>query len=459
MDFKTSQRAPGSIRTAAARVGRRPVALVSLLALVLAGGTLLPSGSAQAQRAQQQQQEETRETRQVQALRERVFQALAKAQEQMDADNFAGARKELDSVRSLPDLNTYERGQLLYFTGMIEYQQDNVAAAVRAFEQVVALEDLPAGFRADTMWALVQLAMAAEQYRKVIEYGNQWLQTAENPTGDPYYLLGVAHYQLGEHRKTIEMMTQAVEISEREGKSPREDWYGLLRAAYHELEDNRRLREVLEFMVVRWPKKEYWIHLSSVYGDLNEDRRQIAVLETIYEAGWMNRENEVLQLAQLYILTGGAYKGAKLIEKGMADGLIDRNERNYRLLAQAWMQAQDDRRSIEPLREAAQRASGGQLFVQLAQSYLNLYEYEQCVEASRTGLSRGGLSRADTANLVLGTCLLELQRFDQARDAFRAARADNRSRNSADRWIQFIDTEVARKRDIQEQLARLQNPD
>lgn len=458
MDFKTSQAAVRTNPRAGVRVPPRPLVLASLLALVLAGGTLLPAGSAHAQRVQQQQQE-TRETRQVQALRERVFQALAKAQEQMDANNFAGARKELDQVRSLSDLNSYERGQLLYFTGMIEYQQDNIEAAVRAFEQVVALEDLPAGFKADTMWALVQLAMAAEQYRKVIEYGNQWLRTAENPTGDPFYLLGVAHYQLGEHRKTIEMMTKAIEISEREGKSPREDWYGLLRAAYHELEDNRRLREVLEFMVVRWPKKEYWIHLSSVYGELNEDRRQIAVLETIYEAGWMNRENEVLQLAQLYILNGGAYKGAKLIEKGMADGLVPRNERNYRLLAQAWMQAQDDRRSIAPLREAAQRASGGQLFVQLAQSHLNLYEYEQCVEASRTGLSRGGLSRPDTANLVLGTCLLELQRFDQAREAFRAARADNRSRNSADRWIQFIDTEVARKRDIQQQLARLQNPD
>lgn len=458
MDSMISRRAARADLEAGTRVAPRPMALVSLLALALAGGALLYSGGAHAQRVQQQQ-EEPRETRQVQALRERVFQALAKSQEFLDADNFAAARRELDQVRSLADLNSYERGQLLYFTGMIEYRQDNVDAAVRAFEQVVALPDLPAGFKADTMWALVQLAMAAEQYRKVIEYGNQWLQTAENPTGDPFYLLAVAHFQLGEHRKTVEMMNRAIEISERDGKTAREDWYGLLRAAYHELEDTRRLREVLELMVVRWPKKEYWIHLSSVYGELNEDRRQIAVLETIYEAGWMNRENEVLQLAQLYILSGGGYKGAKMIEKGMADGIVPRNERNYRLLAQAWMQAQDDRRSIAPLREAAQRASDGQLFVQLAQSYLNLYEFEPCVEAARTGLSRGGLSRADTANLVLGTCLLELQRFDQARQAFAAARSDNRSRNSADRWIQFIDTEVARKRDIQRQLARLQQPD
>jgi tetratricopeptide (TPR) repeat protein len=416
----------------------------------------VPAGTAQAQRTGQQQEQQ--ETRQVQALRERVFQALAKAQEEMEADNYAAARRSLDQVRGIQDLNSYERGQILYFTGLIDYQQDNLDAAVRAFEQVVALPDLPTGFRTDTMWALVQLAMSAEQYRKVIEYGNQWLALAENPSGDPFYLIAVAHYQLNEHRRTVEMMDRAIGIAERDGKYAREDWWGLLRAAYHELENTAKLREVLELMVARWPKKEYWLHLSAVYGELNQEARQIAALEAIYEAGWMDRENEILQLAQLYMIRNGAYKGARMIEKGMEDGLVERNERNYRLLAQAWMQAQDDRRSIPPLKEAAQRSRDGQLHLQLAQSHLNLYEYNECIEAARTALSRGGLTRADTANLVLGTCLLELERYDQAREAFRAARADSRSRTSADRWIEFIDREVARKRDLERQLARLQSP-
>lgn len=439
------------------RPGPRGLALLSAFALLFACAVLVsvPTGSAHAQRTAQEQQER-QETRQVQALRERVFQALAKAQEEMEEEKYAAARRALDQVRGLQDLNSYERGQILYFTGLIDYQQNNLEAAVRAFEQVVALPDLPAGFRADTMWALVQLAMSAEQYRKVIEYGNQWLQTAENPSGDPFYLIAVAHYQLNEHRRTVEMMNRAIEIAERDGKFAREDWWGLLRAAYHELEDTARLREVLELLVARWPKKEYWIHLSSVYGELNQEARQIAALEAIYEAGWMDRENEILQLAQLYMIRNGAFKGARLIEEGMENGKVERNERNYRLLAQAWMQAQDDRRSLAPLREAAQRSRDGQLYLQLAQSHLNLYEYNECVEAARTALNRGGLSRADTANLVLGTCLLELQRYDQAREAFRAARTDSRSRSSADRWIDFIDREVARKRDLERQLARLE---
>jgi hypothetical protein len=432
------------------KLASTPVALVSALAMLFAGAGLvtLPAENAQAQEREQ--------ARQVQALRERVFQALAKAQELMEADNYTAARRELDNVRGIADLNTYERGQILYFTGLIEYQQDNLEAAVRTFEQVVALPDLPQGFRTDTMWALVQLAMAAEQYRKVLEYGNKWLQTAENPSGDPFYLLAVAHYQLREYRQTVEMMDRAIGIAERDGRFAREDWYGLLRAALHEMNNLPRLRSVLELLVARWPKKEYWIHLSTIYGELNEERKQVAALETIYEAGWMDRENEVLQLAQLYIQRGGAYKAARMLEKGMEDGLIQRNERNYRLIAQAWMQAQDDRRALAPLGEAAKRSNDGQLHLQLAQSHLNLYEYDKCVEAARAALNRGGLRRPDTANLVLGTCLLELQRYGPAREAFSAARADSRSRTAADRWIDFIDREVARKRDIERQLARLE---
>ncbi|HUG99501.1 MAG TPA: tetratricopeptide repeat protein [Gammaproteobacteria bacterium] len=434
---------------------RIPQALATALSVLIAGGAVtLPAGEALAQQPPPRE-----ETRQVQALRERVFQALAKAQEFMEAKDYRSARRELDQVRAIEDLNSYERGQILYFTGLVEYQQDNLAAAVRIFEQVVAIPDLPSGFRADTMWALVQLAMSAEQYRKVLEYGNQWLREAENPSGDPFYLLAVAHYQLKEYRKTVEMMDRAIEIAERDGKYAREDWYGLLRATLHELGETRRLRSLLETLVARWPKKDYWIHLSTVYSELKEERKQLAALETIYEAGWMERENEILQLAQLYMQRGGAYKGARLLEKGMESGIIERDLRNYRLLAQAWMQAQDDRRSIPPLREAASRSDDGLLHLQLAQSYLNLYEYEDCVESARAALNRGGLRRPDTANMVLGTCLLELQRYDRAREAFRAARSNSRSRAAADRWINFIDREVARKRDIERQLARLQSTD
>lgn len=427
------------------RIAHAVVTTTLVLLLAAGPGPLAPIASVYAQ--------EEQETRQVQALRERVFQGLASAQEKLEADDYAGARRDIDQIRNIADLNSYERGQVLYFTGLIDYQQENLTAAVRSFEQVVALPDLPAGFMNDTLWTLVQLAMATEQYRKAIEYGNRWLSTAQNPGGDPFYLLAVAHYQLEEYRQSVEFLNRAIEIAERD-RGAREEWYALLRAGYFQLENTQRLREVLELLVTRWPKKEYWTHLSAVYGELNMERKQVAVLETIYDSGLMDRENEIVQLAQLYMQNGGPYKGASIVEKGMEEGVIERNERNYRLLSQAWMMAEDDRRAVPPLVEAARRSNDGQLYLQLAQSYLNLDQFQQCVEAARSGLSRGGLRRPDTANVVLGMCLFEMQQYEPAKEAFRAARNDDRSRRTANQWIDFIDKEVARKRDLDRQMQR-----
>lgn len=437
--------------SATPRSRTRPIAAAVATAFVLAlgvgTGSLVPAGSAMAQ--------EEEETRQVQALRERVFQGLSAAQERLEEEDYAGARRELDRIRAIADLNTYERGQILYFTGLVDYQQENLLAAVSAFEQVVALPDLPQGFLNDTLWTLVQLAMATEQYQKALEYGNRWLETATNPGGDPFYLLAVAHYQLEQYRQSVDYLNRAIEIAERDRDGgAREEWFGLLRAGYFQLEDTARLREVLELMVTRWPKKEYWTHLSAVYGELGLQRRQVAVLEAIYEDGLMDRENEIVQLAQLYMQSGGPYKGARILERGINDGIVEGNERNYRLLSQAWMMAQDDRRAIPPLREAARRSGDGQLYLQLAQSHLNLDQHQECVEAARAGLNRGGLRRPDTANVVLGMCLYEMQQYEPAKAAFRAARTDDRSRRTANQWIEFIDREVARREDLRRQMAR-----
>ncbi len=427
---------------------RGPLTWLAVLALA-AGGAAVGMGSASQAGADE------RETRQVQALRERVFQGLAAAQEKLEEEDFSGAQGEIDRLRRIDDLNSYELAQLWNFTGFIRVQQEDLDGAVEAFERVVEQPDIPGGLLEESLNTLIQLSLATEQYEKTLEYGQRWLEITENPGPEPFYRLAVANYQLERYERTVERLNEAIDRArERGGESAiREEYYVLLRASYFQLEDSTNLRDTLEYMVQRWPNKDYWIHLSALYGEKGEERKKLAVLEAIYEDGLMNRENEFVQLAQLYIQAGGPYKGARILEKGMDEGTIEENERHYRLLAQAWMSAQDDRRAIPPLREAADRADDGQLFVQLAQSYLNLGDNEDCVDASRRGLDRGGVRREDTANIVMGMCLFELERYDEAKTAFRRAGQDDRSRNTANQWIQFIDRELQRREDLRRAMA------
>ncbi len=90
----------------------------------------------------------------------------------------------------------------------------------------------------------------------------------------------------------------------------------------------------------------------------------------------------------------------------------------------------------------------------LAQSYANLAYWEDCAEAARNGLRRGGLDRPDTANLLLGNCLAEMKEYAAARTAFEAAARDERSRTAARQWIDYVEDEQNRERQVAEARGR-----
>jgi uncharacterized protein HemY len=90
----------------------------------------------------------------------------------------------------------------------------------------------------------------------------------------------------------------------------------------------------------------------------------------------------------------------------------------------------------------------------LAQSYANLTRWDECIEAARNALRRGGLNRADQTNLILGNCLVEKKEFREARNAFQAAAQDERSRRAANSWLEYVQGEETREAEIAAALRR-----
>ncbi|HUF71987.1 MAG TPA: hypothetical protein VMR74_03705, partial [Gammaproteobacteria bacterium] len=92
----------------------------------------------------------------------------------------------------------------------------------------------------------------------------------------------------------------------------------------------------------------------------------------------------------------------------------------------------------------------------LAQSYQRLGRWEECAEASRSALDRGGLDRTDYVYMQLGNCLLNLKEYQAARTAFQQAAADERLAADARRWIAYVDETVTRERNNAALIASLQ---
>lgn len=417
-------------------------ALMFAAALMFALPTMVVT--VQAQDAEQPE----RKTRKTPAMREKIYKQLSEAQVAAEADNFQGALGILNRLAGDDSLNSYEKAQMYNFYAFIYYSQDRYTDAQRAYENVLAQPNLPEGLENGTIYSLAQLYFQSENYRKSIEYMERWFQVANNPGPEPYVIVAQAYYQLKDYRRALPNIETAMRIANQQGKTVKENWLLLQRLFYYELNDFAKSEQVLKQLIRLYPKKIYYTQLSATYHELNDEKKQLAAMELAHLQGMLTQGREILNLAQLYVANGVPYKGAKILQEAVDNNVVEIKESNLRLLSQSWFMAGEYEKAIPPLQRAAQVSNDGDLYIRLAQSYLNLEKHAEAVEALRAGLQKGGVKRPGDAQVMLGMSLYELDRLDQARSAFTvAANYDDASR-TAQQWLTHIGNEQVRRAEL-----------
>ncbi len=336
--------------------------------------------------------------------------------------------------------------------GVIYFNQERYKDAIKAFETLLRQEGISERERNDTLFTLAQLHFQIEDWKGAIKILTDWLAVVENPPSQPYIMLASAYYQIDEFEKVIAPVERAMEIARERDKPVKERWWLLLRAGYYELNNIAKVTEILEILVVNWPKKEYWTMLSGMYGELNREQQQLGAYESAYDQGLLTKSAEIVTLSQLLMQAEAGYKAALILEKALAEGIVEQKESNLRLLSQAWQMAAEYEKAIDPLKKAAKISGDGELDIRLANSYLNLSQYENCITYTRSGLKKGGLKRTSIAQELLGMCLFEKDQFEDAKKAFRQASKDKKIEKRARNWIKFIESEQARISQINESI-------
>jgi hypothetical protein len=120
------------------------------------------------------------------------------------------------------------------------------------------------------------------------------------------------------------------------------------------------------------------------------------------------------------------------------------------------MLSQEDKKAIPALQAAAKLTTDGELDQRLANAFLNVGQYGDCVTSANTAIRKGGLKNPDNIQISLGMCLYNLRRYADAKAAFEAASRTPRSQRMSGQWIAVIEAEVERNRQIRlaEEAAR-----
>ncbi len=418
--------------------------IVALLTMAASLFLLVPPASAQDSnegRSQASQQK----TRKTPAMREQVYNKFAAAQEAIEAGDEAKAEDVLGDVQRMKNLNSYEVAMMWNTYAYIYYSQEKYGQAIDAYKNVLAQEELPYSLEHTTIFSLAQLYFVSEDYRTAIDYMNQWFRVAESPGPDAYIIVGQAYYALEDYRGGLPYVERAVALAKEQGRDVRENWYLLLRAMYWELEDMPKVKDVLFELLTKWPKKQYWTQLAAIYGEMDDEKRQFAAYEAAYFQGGLTRGSEMLMLANLYLYHEIPYRAAVILEDGIGDGKIEATSSHLRTLAQAWADAKEMEKAIPALERAARVADDGDIYVELSNILVDREEWEAAEAAASKALDKGSLNRPDLAHIARGMALFNMERYEEAKSAFRRARNFSQSKRVAAQWVRYVGNEQARQ--------------
>jgi len=436
--------------------GKTRLTLIACLAIVCGALATTNVVAQDAEEEAAQRKSEQQKTKQAQAVSKEVYDKIAKAQEAVDAKDYQGALKMLNSLYNPDKLTEYEQANVLNYIGFVYYNMDDIKNAIRTYDRMIAVPSLEETMKKQVTYTLAQLYTMEEQYSKALVTLDQWFLLEINPAPEPFILKAQNLYQVQRYSEMIKPIEDAMRIAEARNKPAKEDWYVLLNFAYFQQENYRKVRDIQKILLVGWPKKRYWFSLAGAFTELGEDENLINAYAAANDQRMLEKESELVTMAQLYLQREVPYKAATLLETEMQSGRVSKTAKNYRLLSQAWQLSMEDKKAIPALQEAARLSEDGELDVRLGNAYLNIGQYEDCSTSVRQGIRKGGLKSPDNAQISLGMCLYNLREYRNAIKAFEQAAKTPRSRRVAGQWINVINADIKRNEQIRlaEEAAR-----
>ena len=398
-----------------------------------------------------------RETRKTPALRNNIYEKLAEAQVFAEAKQYVEAEAVLndmlDATSKKSKLNRYELANVYNTYAYLRYAVEDYDGALNFYQKVIDQRpEIPLALEINTLYTVAQLYFLQENWKKGIDTLNTWMSVTDAPSTSAYVLLANGYFQLKDYDKSLSNIQIAIDREEAAGKLPKEQWYNLARFIHFDRDNFRAALDILEILIMYYPKKQYWVQASHLYGEEKDEARQLAILEATYEQNLLDRSQDIVLLSQLYLQAEVPFPAARAMEKGLADDIVEKESKNYELAGVAWRQAQEVTKSLPMLEAAASKSEKGELYARLGNVYLDVDKNKEAVEALKRGLDKGGVKRPDQARLALGMAYFNLGDFNAARRAFREARKDKRARSYADQWLKYITSEENRLEELAKEL-------
>lgn len=390
-----------------------------------------------------------------------VYDELIKAQEAQEKGDISTALSVLDGLKNRSGrraLTGYEQAQMWNFYAYAYLAKEDYKSAIQAFEQLLKQADVPQPLITSTQYTVAQLYFAEGNVNQAISLLERWFKVADNPAPDAYVLLAQMYIQNNKIDAALSQLLKALEVAKTQKREEKENWYALLQYVYAEKQQYSKQVDVLEVLVNRWPKRNYWLALMGAYAELGQDKKQLAAMDAAYIQGMLDQESYLIAYAQLLSANQMPYQAAKVLQQGLDKQQIKRDAKNLKRLGDYYRRAQEAEKALTYLQEAANLSSDGEVALRLAYVYSNRYKYKETVAAVRLAMEKGGLAKPVDARFLMAQAQFHLGQYNDARENLtQVVKAAQKSEakmlyQQASQWLNFVEAEIKRQQEIAEYL-------
>lgn len=287
--------------------------------------------------------------------------------------------------------------------------------------------------KATTQYSLRDYRGAAATFNQLSSQGGL--------TGDDLTLLGTCQIQLHDFRNAATTLERAIAAKDKSGAGAKTGpLLEMLNSAYFKTGNDAKRLQTLHRQMAVAPKQSVFKQLADVY---EKDPAldlvvKPVVMINIYRLGasrGLLSSEHYAKYAETALDMSSPGEAVAMLEKGMANGAIKKDDRNNRLLADAKTQVERVKATLPTMEAEANAIAAGEPSAKVATAYFTLKNYSKASEAAKRGVNKGKLRRPGDLHMLLGVALVESKKGAEAKNAFKAAAvADPKIRSVADLW-------------------------